>query len=114
MKQLLLILSLALASCSVMDTSFYDDNESLLAVDVRVAVDKLNCESEASIAYLKGTIDRIYFYSESKGSKDIYSLLGKMKETTNGMEYSQSICNLKKKLLIKQSADIANAIMRRF
>lgn len=114
MKALVLTLSVVLASCSVMDTSFYDDNESMLAVNVRFAVNKLDCGNPGTVFYLNDTIEKLSLYSESKKSKDVYPLVGKMKETAKGIEGSSAVCNLKKKILVKQSSDIANAIMRRF
>lgn len=116
MRALVLTSALVLSACSTVP-SFYDDNESLLAVDVRMAVNELNCTGQSvadETAYLKWSIDRLAMYSESKKSTDVYPLVIKMKETTNGIETSPTICSLKKKVLDKQSADIANAVMRRF
>lgn len=116
MRTLVLTSALVLSACSTVP-SFYDDNESLLAVDVRMAVNALDCTGPNVIdetVYLKWSIDRLALYSESKKSTDVYPLVIKMKETTNGIETSPTICNLKKKVLDKQSVDIANAVMRRF
>lgn len=102
-----------LSACSSLP-SFYDDNESLLAVDVQMAVHKLDCSKNSETAALKDSIKRLSLYSESKNSRDIYPLVDKMEKTSEGIETSKTVCSLKKKILAKQSADIANAIMRRF
>ena len=98
--------------------SFYDDNESLLAVNVRYEVSQLNCEKQIRIKKLKKSVDVLALYSESKGSQDVYKLVLLMKETSDGLYIreapSVSYCNLKKKALQKQSDDIARAIMRRY
>lgn len=113
MRALILSSILILSACSGIP-SFYDDNESLLAIDVRMAVHKLDCSDSSETAALKDSIKRLSLYSESKNSSDIYPLINKMEKTSEGIETSKAVCSLKKKILAKQSADIANAVMRRF
>jgi hypothetical protein len=113
MKQILII-ALLLSGCGYLP-SFYDDNESLLSVNVRYEVDRLDCQSPR-VERIKGSVDKLYFYTESKKSTDVRKLVHLMKETTDPMPEVMStyFCNIKKKILEKQSRDIANAIMRRF
>ena len=113
MKQIL-IMVLLLSGCSYIP-SFYDDNESLLAVHVRYEVDRLDCDAPR-VGRIKGSVDKLYFYTESKKSKDVRKLVHLMKETTDPMPEVMStyFCTIKKKILEKQSRDMANAIMRRF
>lgn len=115
MKYLILAFAILLSGCTaITDTSFYDDNESMLAVDVRYAVETLNCEYVTNKVRYK--ILKLKLYSESKKSNDIYNLIEKMEKTASGIEPGMkvAVCNIKKKLLQKQSKDIANAIMRRY
>ena len=114
MRYLILSATLLLASCSsVMNTSFYDDNESMLVTEVRFQADKLKC-GESTAQALVDSIDKLHFYTESKGSKDIHALVIKMKATAVGMDKSTPICGMKQTILKKQSKDIASAIMGRY
>jgi len=115
MKYLVLVAGLFLSGCSnLLDTSFYDDNESLLAVEVRYSIENLNCDFPTEKPKFK--ILKLKLYSESKGSKDVSSLVGKMSKTAAGLSRTMNptVCKIKKKLLQKQSKDIAYAIMRRY
>jgi hypothetical protein len=116
MRALILSTVIFLSACSGLP-SFYDDNESLLSVQVRHQVEKLNCGAP-DVQPLKDSVDMLSLYSESKRSSDIGELIVLMKETTNGLyqkeQISEPYCNLKKKVLQKQSSDIASAIMRRY
>lgn len=114
MKYIVFALALFLTGCtSLADTSFYDENESLLAVEVRFQVDKLVCGKTDPI-FLTDSIDKLYLYSESKGSKDISKLAHSMRKTAEGITKNITFCKIKQKLIKKQSADITNAIMRRW
>ena len=115
MRYLILLTALLFSGCSsLLDTSFYDSNESLLAVEVRYAVENLNCKRTTD--KVRYAAVKLRLYSESKGSKDVYSLVEKLEKTAEGitMNMSPTVCNIKKKILAKQSKDIAYAIMRRY
>jgi len=114
------ILGLALMTgCSTIP-SFWDDNESMLAVDVRFAVAKLDCSQpyQHQVEEIKDRVDLFTYYSESRGSSDIGEIVGEMKKTVDGLYEDNSnnafFCNMKKKILVKQSADIADATMGRY
>ena len=114
MKYIVFAAAFFLSGCmSVADTSFYDENESLLAVEVRFQVNKLTC-GKTDPALLTDSIDKLYLYSESKGSKDINKLVSSMRKTAEGITKNITFCKIKQKLIKKQSADITNAIMRRW
>lgn len=117
MKLLILPIAILVSSCSLLDTSFYDDNESMLAVEVRHEVQNLTCDPVYSLGVAQ-SVDKLYLYTESKKSKDVHKLVTLMKETSDGLHEkensSKAYCNIKKQLLEKQSKDIANAIMRRY
>lgn len=115
--------TLMLASCaSLPSISFYDDNESMLAVEVRVSVDKLNCQAqqEPQVRRIKEDVTRLQMFSESKGSSDLQEMVLPMKETVDGFykriikEDSIAFCEIKKKLIAQQSKTIADAVMGRF
>lgn len=116
MRALILSTVIFLSACSGLP-SFYDHNESLLSVQVRHQVEKLNCAAP-DVQPVKESVDMLSLYSESKKSSDILELIVLMTETTNGLyekeQISEPYCNLKKKILQKQSSDIASAIMRRY
>lgn len=116
MRALIISTVIFLSACSGLP-SFYDDNESLLSVQVRHQVEKLNCRVP-DIQPIKDSVDMLSLYSESKRSSDIEKLIALMKETTNSLYQKQQIsepyCSLKKKVLQKQSSNIASAIMRRY
>ena len=114
MKYLVFAAVLFLSGCmSIADTSFYDENESLLIVEVRFEAEKLIC-GETDPALLVDSIDKLLLYSESKGSVDINKLMTKMKKTSDGITKSLAMCSIKQKIIKKQSKDVANAIMRKW
>lgn len=114
MRALVLSTVIFLSACSGLP-SFYDDNESMLAIEVRHEVYMLDC-SMPYIHGIKTSVDKLYLYTESKGSKDIHELVGKMRESAAGLkeDMSPTFCSLKKKALESQSKSITAGIMRRF
>lgn len=109
---------LVLSGCSMIP-SFYDDNESLLAVGIRAEVDRLNCEIDytSQVQRIQTSIRYLELYSESKGSDDVYDMIQPMEETANGLaekEPNKVFCTIKKKFLVTQSALVADALMERF
>ena len=120
MKKVLIgLLAITLSGCVTMP-SFYDDNESLLAVDVRVAVSNIDCDnySVQMISNVQYNVQRFAHYSESKGSDDIAEMIMPMQLTVDGIAKKENVstayCKIKKKILIKQSSDIATAVMGRY
>jgi len=114
-----LIPAILLTGCSMVP-SFWDDNESRLAVDVRFAVSEIDCSGEyqEQVVNVKNKVDLFAMYSESRGSDDIGEIVSSMQETVDGFYEDNSnntfFCNMKKKILIKQSAEIADAVMGRY
>lgn len=110
--------ALLLSGCSLM--SFYDDNESMLASNVRMSILYLDCKKDAKsqAQNIKYAVDHLYIYSESKGSDDVLKMVTEMKKTSDGlannMQMSETYCNLKRKVLEDQARTIADAIMGRF
>lgn len=122
MRVLLLALVFTLGGCStIMNTSFYDDNESVAIVDVVMAVKMLDCQSPTvkdDVDHLKYKTDWMKTYSTLKGSKDIVELMDIFDKTLTGIVEKEDIkpayCEAKKKSMIKQTESIAEGVMRRF
>lgn len=119
MRILALVSILFIGGCSAIP-SFWDDNESLLAGDLRYVVHKLDCSKDQSpqVGTIKNQLTRFQLYSESRGSDDIGDLLDIMQETVDGLYEDKSnnefFCNMKKKSMVNQSAAIAAATMGRY
>ena len=118
-----ILASMMLASCaSLPSISFYDDNESLLAVQVRGAAESLDCSAkqEPQVKGIQNRVDLLLYFSEAKHSDDVQEMVLPMKETVDSFyarirkNDSIAFCELKKKIIIQQSKTIADAVMRRF
>ena len=103
--------------------SFWDDNQSRSVIDIRQSVEKLNCkESHApQVKVIKDNIQWFVLYSESKGTKDVLTLVRPMESTVDDF-YKRSLekqgteiyCDIKKKILITQSSTVAKTVIGRF
>ena len=132
MKRLLLIGMVALlqgcASFSLQTIkdkipSFWDDNQSRSVIDIRQSVEKLNCKEAHApqVKVIKDNIQWFVLYSESKGTKDVITLVKPMESTVDDF-YKRSLekqgteiyCNIKKKILITQSSAVAKTVIGRF
>ncbi len=122
------ILSVALSGCSTVKSwipSFWDDNQSAKIVDVRLAVDRIDC-SQPQLAQAQRVRDDLRWfelYSESKGWRqaDVLRIIKPMQETVEDW-YRRSLdaqgtkgyCEIKKKILQQQSERAAQAVLGRF
>lgn len=131
MKKLLVILSFALLSgCAGLTgliPSFWDDNQSVKIVDVRLSLERLDC-GQPQAAQLKSVRDNILWfqlYSASKGSRqaDVVKLTAPLSETVEewykrvsaeGYKENKIYCDMKKKIAEEQAARAAKAILGRF
>ena len=106
--------------------SFWDDNQSKKIIDVRQSVAHLNC-AQTHLPQVKKIHDQLEWfqlYSESKGflQNDVLAVIKPMQETVEEFykrsagkdQGSVPYCEMKKKILIKQSAMAASAVMWRF
>jgi hypothetical protein len=130
MKQIVLLGIIAMLSgCSTianikdMVPSFWDDNQSAAAINIRQSVDQLDCTKEhlPQVIVIRDKVQWLDMYSESKGTNDVRRLLKPMQETVEDFYKRSSdkqgtviYCNFKKKIMIVQSSTIATAIHRRF
>jgi hypothetical protein len=112
--------ALLLSGCSMIP-SFYDDNESAISIDLRYSVNQLDCQQPhgAQVKEIDQSLKYLELYTESKGSNDVAKMIAPMRETVDdfmkrGDDGSVVYCNLKKKFMETQSAEIAETIMGRF
>ena len=113
---------LVLVGCQSYDISFYDDNESMLAVNMWATVDLINCEnastSRPQFYTVKQNLTTFQLYTIAKGSSDITEILDLVQQTVDPVLLKDTIspayCKAKKRSLSTQSRDIAQAVMRRF
>jgi hypothetical protein len=130
MKKLIAItaISLTLTGCSTVKgwiPSFWDDNQSAKIIDVRVSVDKLDCEKDqlAQVTKIRDDLKWFEMYSQSKGWRqaDVLRIISPMQETVEDMykrsqnqQGSKMYCELKKKVMQQQASRAAEAILGRF
>lgn len=122
----------SLSGCSTigglveMIPSFWDDNQSARIVDVRQTVANITCEpgtQKQDAETILWSIQWFKLYSQSKGSRqnDVIRIVSPMEETaldwkkrSEKQEGSKAYCLSKKRILEKQSARAAEAILGRF
>jgi hypothetical protein len=103
--------------------SFWDDNQSRSVIDIRQSVEKLNCKEPHApqVKVIKDNIQWFILYSDSKGTKDVLTLVKPMESTVDDF-YKRSLekqgteiyCDIKKKILITQSSAVAKTVIGRF
>ena len=132
MKKLLIVGMVALlqgcATFSFQDLkdqipSFWDANQSRSVIDIRQSVEKLNCKEPHApqVKVIKDNIQWFILYSDSKGTKDVLTLVKPMESTVDDF-YKRSLekqgteiyCDIKKKILITQSSAVAKTVIGRF
>lgn len=120
--------SLALSGCAALDIvpSFWDDNQSRAAIDIRLAVEHIDCAQpqQPQVAHLSQQIRWFQLYSESKGrlQKDVLRVMEPMNKTvaewsqrvSAGKDASTAYCEIKKKVLTAQSKLAAEAVLGRY
>ena len=123
-----LILLLSLTGCATVKgwvPSFWDDNQSRSIIDVRLAVDHLDCTQSQmeQVAFIKDSLRWFELYSESKGwqQADVLRLTAPMKASiddfykrSKDQQGSVAYCEIKKKLLQTQASTAATAVLGRF
>ena len=116
------LLMFSISGCStIMNTSFWDDNEAKAAVDVAFAVQNLDCDSQFVKPQIRKIASKLAYletYATYKKSRDVVELTGLVGKTVDGLSEKQVInpayCRIKKETLVKQTGDIASAILGRF
>jgi hypothetical protein len=119
------LLLVGISGCAGMLPSFWDDNQSKKIIDVRQTVAHLDCAQPhlPQAQKIQHQLEWFQLYSESKGylQQDVLILIKPMQETVNDFvkrsktsQGSVAYCELKKKLLINQSATAAKAVLGRY
>ena len=128
MRKLILIAVIMLTGCANIQSwvpSFWDDNQSARIVDVRLAVDRLDCSQPqlTQITVIRDDLRWFELYSASKGAmqKDVLRLIAPMQATVQDMytrntggTVSKTYCELKKQIMIQQAERIASAVLGRW
>ena len=120
-----LLLSLVITGCAETHKfipSFWDDNQSNRAADIRLTVERIDCGSDyrPTVSLLRDQVDGFILYSESKGSaqQDVIAVYKPMQQTVNDFyartQPSRVYCELKKKILREQSQRAAATVMGRW
>jgi hypothetical protein len=118
---------LFLSGCALTDVipSFWDDNQSSRIVDVYVKATNMDCKQPhlSQVSSIRDDLQWFQLYSESKGwlQRDVLKLIKPMQDTVEDFykrskekQGSEAYCEIKKKLLIKQSKDSAQAVLGRY
>jgi hypothetical protein len=121
------ILALALTGCASITSvipSFWDDNQSSRIIDVRLAVDRVDCVNALpGVSRVRDDIEWFRLYSTSKGvlQKDVLAVIQPMQETaedwykrTQGGTASKVYCELKKSVMQQQAQRAASAVLGRW
>ena len=129
MKNLIVALTIVMLSgCSTVISwipSFNDVNQSAKIVDVRMAVDALDCARPHSMQVKRIQDELRWFelYSESAGvrNQDVIRIIKPMQETVSDFarmvehkDGSKVYCDLKKRAMQAQAARAAGVILGRF
>jgi hypothetical protein len=105
--------------------SFWDDNQSAKATDIRFSIETLDCKKPHLPQAEKIEMEILWFqlYGESKGwrQNDVLKLVKPMQETVDDFykrstekQGSDTYCEIKKKLMAAQADKAAGAVLGRF
>lgn len=107
--------------------SFWDDNQSAKIVDLRLAIERIDCKAQQrpQVSRVRDDLEWFRLYSESKGSRqqDVLKLTQPMAETAEdwfkrvsaeGHKDNPIYCELKKRVMTEQSTRAAKAVLGRF
>ena len=131
MKQILAacLVAILVSGCTALSNiipSFWDDNQSSRIVDMYIKATNLNCAKPhlPQVKSMKNDLQWFELYSKSKGwlQRDVIKLIVPMQKTvldfytrsSGENQGSVAYCEIKKKLLVKQSRDVAKSILRRY
>ena len=127
MRIITLLLVMALGGCASITSvvpSFWDDNQSSRIIDVRLAVERVDCVNALpGVTRVRDDIEWFRLYSHSKGKlqQDVLAVIEPMQETaedwykrTQGGTASKVYCELKKSVMQQQAARAASAVLGRW
>lgn len=124
-KVLAILLAISVSSCSMLGElpSFYDDNESKAVVDLAISIEAMDCNNSMhglmrDVIAVRRDLRWLETYTYLKPSEDIRGLLVIMRTSVDSIiikeTTSNSYCEFKKKILIRQVNTVASTIMGRF
>jgi hypothetical protein len=117
---------MALTGCASITSvipSFWDDNQSARIVDVRLAVERVDCVNALpGVTRVRDDLEWFALYSESKGvlQKDVIRLITPMQATVEDWHKrtvqgaSTTYCELKKSVMRQQAQRAAGAVLGRW
>jgi hypothetical protein len=129
MNKLLIIFALSLLTgCSTIKEwvpSFNDPNQSASIINVRLAVERLDCSQAQAqqVARIRDDLEWFELYSESAGWRhaDVRRVIAPMKATVEDMwtrvqikDGTKTYCEMKKTVMKEQAARAAGVILGRF
>lgn len=130
MKTILLSLAvIMLTGCSTAYKyipSFWDDNQSSRAIDIRQSVQQLDCSQphRPQAQRIADNVEWFVMYSESKGrsQQDVLKLIEPLKATADDFlkrssgeqQGSKTYCELKKRVMIEQAQRMAGSVLGRW
>jgi hypothetical protein len=129
MRIITFLLALALTGCASITSvipSFWDDNQSARIIDVRLAVERVDCAGPqvlASVSRVRDDLEWFKLYSTSKGAlqKDVLNIVAPMQETAEDWykrtaqgTSSKVYCELKKSVMTQQATRAASAVLGRW
>lgn len=130
MKTLIVALALLVSGCANVIgyiPSFWDDNQSHRIIDLRLAIERVDCAQpqRPQVARIRDDLEWFRLYAESKGARqqDVLKLTQPMAETADewfkrvsveGYKENPVYCSLKKKLMTEQAARASKAVLGRF
>jgi hypothetical protein len=120
-----LIICVCLSGCATVQTwipSFWDDNQSHYITEVRLSVERLDCQQPqvSQVTRIAEDLRRFELYSQAKGTlqKDVLRVIEPMqstvKEWSQRGEGSKTYCEIKKKLLTQQGERASKVILGRW
>ena len=126
MKYIIAIFAaITLSGCATISDivpSFWDNNQSKVAIDIKYNIGIIDCASDnINTKQILRDVNWFVSYSESKQTKDVIKIINPLKETlvafdkkveTNKM--TNTYCELKKKILITQSNRFAESVLGRY
>jgi len=121
------ILAFALTGCAGISSvipSFWDDNQSARIVDVRLAVERVDCVNALpGVTRVRDHIEWFKLYIISKGTlqQDVLAVVEPMSATAEDWHQrtqqgtpSKAYCELKKSIMQQQAARAASAVLGRW
>jgi len=120
-----ILVAVILSGCATVQSwlpSFWDDNQAAYITEVRLTVERVNCElpQAPQVLRLSEDLRRFELYSQAKGSlqRDVLRVIEPMqvtvKEWQNRGEGARVYCEIKKKLLTQQGERASKVILGRW